>query len=80
MMPDDEQDDAALVEDDPGDVEGDEAPTMRTPRVMERAMAPRRRVMFMAWESIEWRVAGGQWCVVSLGKLVWEVVWIDGMR
>jgi len=24
-------------------------PTMNTPRVMARAMAPRRRVMFMAW-------------------------------
>jgi len=45
----DEQGDAPLVEDDPCDVEATRPPTMSTPRVMARAMAPRRRVMFMAW-------------------------------
>ncbi len=50
----DEEGDAALVVDDPGDVEVMVTPTRIAPRVMKKAMAPRRRVMFMAW----WKYSG----------------------
>ena len=49
---DDQQRDAALVEDHPADVKGQRRASVSTPRVMKRAMVPRRRVMFIGLEKV----------------------------
>jgi hypothetical protein len=44
--------------------------------VMERAIVPRRRVMFILWRKYSGRVVSGQWSVV---RLLLEAIWTDGI-